>query len=244
VELIMKLHHLVTLAGASVALVACGDNDGTGPNTRTANVRVVNASSSTAAADVFVGNQAAAVASNVPTGTVSANCVNVPAGSQTLDFRQTGTTSTIASTPATTFAADQNYTAILTGSGTAAGTRTAVVLIDDAAVPAPAGGQNAIRFFNATGTTGSIHVTAPGAAPGTASQTGLTSNAATTGGVGGFSTYASTSTQVRMFATGAPTTGTPLVNFTLPALGGNRIATVVLTGAATGSQAIVVTPCT
>lgn len=238
----MKLHHLVTLAGASVALVACGDNDGTGPNTRTANVRVVNASSSTAAADVFVGNQASAVASNIPTGTVSANCVDVPAGSQTLDFRQTGTTSTIASTPATTFAAGQNYTALLTGSGTAAGTRTAVVLTDDA-VPAPASGQNAIRFFNATGTTGNIHVTAPGAATGAASQTGLTSNAATTGGLGGFSTYATTSTQVRMFATGAPTTGTPLVNFTLPALSGNRIATVVLTGAATGLQAIVVAPC-
>ena len=238
----MKLHHLATLAAASVALAACGDDDdGTGPG-NAALVRVVNASPSTAAADVFVGTQTTALGTNIVTGSASANCFGVPAGSQTLGFRQTGATATVASTTPFNFVAGESYTVILAGSGTAAGARSAVVLTDEG-VTAPAAGENAIRFFNATGTAGNIHVTAPGAAPGTASQTGLASNTATTGGSGGFSSYPTASTQIRMFATGTSTAGTPLVNFTLPALGGDRIATVVLTGGAAGAQAFVAVPC-
>ncbi len=134
------------------------------------------------------------------------------------------------------------------GAGAAAGTGTGtdtrqVVVLPDQDVTAPATGQNAIRFFNATGTTSNVYVTAPGAALGAANQTGLTSGAATTGGTGGFSTFPTTSTQIRAFTAGGATTGTPTVNFTIPTLSGNRVATVVLTGGTAGAQAFVVTPC-
>ena len=240
----MKLTHLAPLAALSIVLVGCGDDDdtnGTAPQ-QTALVRVVNASPTTATADVFVGNQNTALGSGIGTGAAGASCFQVPAGNQTLNFRQGGSTTNIASATPFNFVAGQRYTVILTGSGTTAGARQAVVLSDDA-VTAPTTGQNALRFFNATGATGNVHVTAPGAAAGTASQTGLASNTATTGGTGGFTTYPTGSTLVRVFPMGAATTGTPAVNFTIPTLSGNRIATVVLTGGGTGMQAFVVTPC-
>ena len=239
----MKLTHLASLAALSIVLVGCDDDDdnGTQPQ-QTALVRVVNASPSTATADVFVGNQSTALGSGIATGTAGASCFQVPAGSQTLNFRQGGSTTNIASATPFNFVAGQRYTVVLTGTGTTAGSRNAVVLSDDASVTAPATGQNAIRFFNATGTTGNVFVTAPGAALGTASQTGLATNTATTGGTGGYSTYPVASSQVRVF-TGGTTTGTPAVNFTVPTLTGSRIATIVLTGGTTGTQAFVVTPC-
>ena len=239
----MKLTHLASLAALSTVLVACGDDDdnGTQPQ-QTALVRVVNASPSTATADVFVGNQGTALGSGIATGTSGASCFQIPAGSQTLNFRQGGGTANIASATPFNFVAGQRYTVILTGTGTTAGSRNAVVLTDDASVTAPATGQNAIRFFNATGTTGNVYVTGPNAALGAANQTGLATNTATTGGTGGYSMYPTTSSQVRVF-TGTTTTGTPAVNFAITTLTGNRIATVVLVGGTTGAQAVVVTPC-
>jgi hypothetical protein len=238
----MKPYQFASAVALSTLLVACGDDDDNAIEPQpTALVRVVNASPSTATADLFVGGQSTALGTGLATGSASASCLQVPAGSQTLDFRQGGGTS-IASASPFTFAAGQRYTAVLTGSGTTAGSRSVVVLADDATVPAPAAGQNAIRFVNATGTSANVYVTAPGAALGSANQTGLTNNAATTGGTGGFASYPTTSTQIRVFPTGSPTTGTPTVNFTLPALGGSSIATVVLVGG-TGAQAIVATPC-
>jgi hypothetical protein len=186
---------------------------------------------------VFVGNQSTALGSGIATGTAGASCFQVPAGSQTLNFRQGGSTTNVASATPFNFVAGQRYTVILTGTGTTAGSRSAVVLTDDASVTAPATGQNAIRFFNATGTTGNVYVTAPGAALGAASQTGLVSNTATTGGTGGYTSYPVGSSQVRVF-TGGTTTGTPAVNYTIPALTGNRIATVVLTGGHHGNAGL------
>ena len=241
----MKLTHLASLAALSIVLVGCDDDDDDLPGvepTQTALVRVVNASTSTPTADLFVGSQTTAAGTGVATGTAGASCFTVPAGSQTLSFRQGGGTSAIATATPFTFVAGQRYTVILTGSGTAAGARNAVVLSDNA-VTAPAAGQNAVRFFNATSAGTDVYVTAPGAAVGSASQSGLASGTATTGGTGGFTSYPVGSTLVRTFAAGGATSGTPTVNFTIPALAGNRIATVVLTGGAAGSQAFVVTPC-
>ena len=243
----MNLTYLASLAALSIALVGCDDDDDNGTQPQaTALVRVVNASPTTASADLFVGNSSTALGTSTATGTAGTNCVQVPAGSQTLNFRQSGSATNIASATPFSFVSGQRYTVILSGSGTTAGTRSAVVLTDEASVPVPATGQNALRFFNATtGTTGNLNVfvTAPNAALSTANQTGLASNTASTGGTGGFSTYPTASTQIRAFPTGSATTGTPTVNFTLPTLTGNRIATVVLTGGAAGSQAFVVTPC-
>jgi hypothetical protein len=240
----MKPSLFLALAATSIVLVGCDDDDddtGVEPQP-TALVRVVNASSSTPTADLFVGNQSTALGSGIATGSAGAACFSVPAGSQTLSFRQGGGTTSIATGSPFNFVAGQNYTVVLTGSGTAAGARQVLVL-GDANVTAPATGQNAIRFVNATGASGDVYVTAPGAAAGTASQTGLASNTATTGGSGGFSSYPTTSTLVRVFPAGGATSGNPTVNFTIPTLPGNRIATVVLTGGAAGAQAILATPC-
>jgi hypothetical protein len=239
----MKPYTLLALAATSFVVIGCDDDDEPLTTTQpTALVRVVNASSTTSTADVFVGTQSTALGTGIATGSASTNCLAVPSGTQTLNFRQGGGTTNVATGTPFNFVAGQRYTVILTGTGTGTDTRQVVVLTDQD-VTAPATGQNAIRFFNATGTTGNIYVTAPGATLGTANQTGLTSGAATTGGTGGFSTFPTGSTQVRVFPTGAATTGTPTVNFTIPTLTGNRVATVVLTGGATGSQAFVVTPC-
>jgi hypothetical protein len=241
----MKLTYLAPLAALSIVLVGCGDDDGDLPGvepSQTALVRVVNASTSTASTDVFVGNQTTALGLGIASGTAGASCFNIPVGSQTLSFRDRGGTTSIATAAPFTFLAGQRYTVVLTGTGTTSGARSAVVLSDNA-VTAPATGQNAIRFFNASGTSSDVYVTQPGAAAGSASQTGLATNTATTGGTGGFTTYPVASTLVRAFTTGSPTSGTPAVSFTIPALPGNRIATVVLTGGATGAQAFVVTPC-
>jgi hypothetical protein len=240
----MKPYAMLALAATSIVLVGCDDDDDDGLTTvqPTALVRVVNASSTTSTADVFVGTQSTALGTGIAAGSASTNCLAVPAGTQSLNFRQGGGTTNVATGTPFNFVSGQRYTAILTGTGTGTDTRQVVVLTDQD-VTAPAAGQNAIRFFNATGTTGNIYVTAPGATLGTANQTGLTSGTATTGGTGGFSTFPTGSTQVRVFPTGAATTGTPTVNFTIPTLTGNRVATVVLTGGAAGAQAFVVTPC-
>jgi hypothetical protein len=236
----MTLHRYTTIALAALALAACGDDDDTvSPATQPAHVRVVNASAATSSANVYVGTNTTALGTAVATGAGSGSCVDVAAGSQTLNFRQAGGTSTVATAPAFSFTAGQNYTAILTGSTTA--NRNAFVLSDNGAT-APATGQNAIRFVNATGAAADIYVTTPGAALGTASQTALANNASTSGGTGGFSTYPTGNVQVRAFTAGT-TTGTPTVTYTIPSLTGNRIATIVLTGGAAGSQAFVVTPC-
>ncbi len=241
----MKPHLFLALAATSVVLVGCDDDDdddnGVEPQP-TALVRVVNASAATATADLFVGSQSTALGSGIATGSASGTCYGVPVGSQTLSFRQGGGTASIATATPFNFVAGQSYTVVLTGASTAAGARQAIVLSDNG-VTAPATGQNAIRFFNATGASGDIYVTAPGAAAGTASQTGLAANTATTGGTGGFTSYPTGSTLVRMFSAGGATTGTPAVSFTLPALTGNRVATVILTGGTAGAQAFLATPC-
>lgn len=237
----MKLHRLASLALLSTALVACDDDDDNGTQPQpTALLRVVNASSVTPTADLYVGNQSTALGSGIGAGAAGPSCFAVPAGTQTLSFRQGGAATGVASTAPFDFLSGQRYTVLLTGA--AAGTRTAVLLTDNT-VTAPATGQNAIRFFNATGVSGDVYVTAPGASPGTASQTGLANNTATTGGSGGYTNYPTGNTLVRVFPTGGATTGNPIVSFTIPTLPGNRIATVVLTGGAAGAQAFVTTPC-
>ncbi|HKG93788.1 MAG TPA: DUF4397 domain-containing protein [Gemmatimonadaceae bacterium] len=242
----MKLHIGVALLATSVLLVACDDDDDgtTGTNGQTAQVRVVNASSATGGTDVFVGSNSSAAASNVAAGAMGASCFTVPAGSQTLNFRATGGgTTNLASTTAFNFQSGQQYTVVLTGSGTGAGSRSASVLSDNGVTSASAG-NNGLRFFNTTGAATDVYVTAPSGTLGTASVSNVANNSASTGGTlgGGFSSFATGNTQVRTFAAGGATTGTPTVNFTLPTLTGNRMGTVVLTGG-TGTQAFVSMPC-
>lgn len=245
----MKLHIGAALLATSVLLVACDDDDdttGTNNNNQTAQVRVVNASSASGGTDVYIGNATAAATSNVAAGTMGGSCFAVPAGNQTLNFRANGGgTTNLATTSAFNFQAGQQYTVVLTGNGTTAGSRSATVLSDNGVTSATTG-NNGLRFFNATGSAMDVYVTAPGGALGTASTSGLGNNTASSGGTlgGGFSSFATGNTQIRTFTAGSATTGTPAVNFTLPALTGNRMGTVVLTGGTGATQAFVSTPCT
>ena len=217
------------LSGSALVLAACDDDDDDGPTqpTQTAQIRVVNASG--ASVDVLSGTTSVTTALAANTGSTS--CFTVPAGSSTtLAFRAAGGTTNLA-TVTQTLTANQRYTLVLTGTGA---TSTATLLAD--ATTDPTTGNNAIRFVNATATAGDVHVTTPTGTLGTATAAALAAGAATTT----FITVPTANTRVRLFNAGT-TTGTPRVDFTLPTLTGNRVATVVL--ANPGTATFVVTPC-
>lgn len=227
----MQYRHTALVLAALVTIAACDDDDDDGPtgNQGQATVRVVNASSANATVSLNNGNTT--LAPTVAFGTAGA-CVNVPAGSQTLTFR-TGTTN-VAATAATTFAANTKYTVVLSGSGA---TATATVLPD--AFTAPAAGNNAVRFVNATGTAGDVFLTtADGAVTGAPTSGNLAAGAFTT-----FASHANTNVRARLFDVG--TTATPRADVTITGIT-NGPATVVFTPAATvgGATGFVVQPCT
>src|SRR3712207_475231 len=107
----MELRNIARLLALSavLAVAACDDDEdddnGTGPEQEFANVRIVNASSTTANAEVRVGDEV--LAASVPFGQGTAQCVQVPAGSRQLSFRAGG--SQVAQTQSFNFQADQSY---------------------------------------------------------------------------------------------------------------------------------------
>ncbi|MEJ7810810.1 MAG: hypothetical protein WKG32_10420 [Gemmatimonadaceae bacterium] len=229
----MKLRSITTLMalGAMTAVAACGDDDDpVQPPQQFAQVRVVNASS-TASVGLFA-NGTAVTGSTVALAAGSATCVNVPIG-RSLSFRAAGSSTELA-TIATPLTANTPYTIVYYGNA-----QTAV--LSDAGFTDPTTGNNGLRFFNATGTAGDIFVTAPNGTLGTASVPNLAAGTATPG-ASAFGTFPTASTQVRVFNVGT-TTGTPRVNFTLPALTGNRAATVFLTGNAATPAFVVQRSC-
>ena len=236
----MKLRLTALLALFPLALAACGDDDDdpTGP-AQTAQVRFVNAGTFAAGTDVFVGNGGSAITSNLGVGGVGAACVAVPAGNQILTFRQTGTNTNIATAAAFTFQPNQSYTVVLNGSGT---NGQATILSDNAA-PTAGANQNAIRFFNASGAAMDYYLTTQGGAMNNATQANLANNTASTNGTSGFSLFGNDLVQLRGFTAGSATTGTPAVNFTIPALTGSRRATVVVRGAGANPQVLVASGC-
>ena len=225
----------LALALLPVVLIACDDDDdGPTGNQQFANVRVINASPTTATAAVSVGGQSLG---NVAFRSGSATCFQVPVGSQTLTFASGG--SNVATTPAFNFQANQNATVVLFGTGA---TRTATVFADN--FSAAAAGMNQIRFVNAQGTAGDVFVTTPtGAVTGTPSAS-IAAGQASTGGSVGFLAFPTANTRIRLFNTGA-TTGTPRADLTLANLPASRTSTVVFTEAGTpaGATAFQVDPC-
>lgn len=224
-----------TLLAASliVAVAACDDDDPVAPP-QNAQVRIVNASPGTASLDVLRGTTV--IASNIAFRTGSAACIAVPVGAQTLTFRATGTTTTVA-TLNTNFTANQNITVALFG--TTAG-RTAVAFTD--VVTAPATGNAAIRFINASATAGDVYVTTPSGMVGSTSlaQGNLGPNAATTAG---FATFPTANSRIRLFNVGTTTTTRADINpISLPA---NRLTTVFFTdvGTPAGPTSFTVQPC-
>lgn len=146
------------MAVSVLALGACSDDDdnGTGPTTAQAQVRVVHASPDAPAVDVRVDETVALT--NVPFFTAS-GYLPVPPGPRRLRVSPTGTqTFVIDATP--TLDANASYTVIATG---LVANISPLVLVDDRS--APAAGQVKIRVVHAAASAPAVdvYVTAPGA---------------------------------------------------------------------------------
>jgi uncharacterized protein DUF4397 len=226
------------------ALGACSDDNNdnpTPPTPQTAHVRVVNLDQSSANAGLYANGTA--VGNNVGFGTAASSCVDVPVG-QSLSFRSACSATDLGTNATPGLTAGQNYTVVLYRSGTTPQT----AILSDNGVTAPGTENNALRFFNATGTAGDIYVTsAGGTISGTPSSANLASGTATTG-TNAFMTFPTANTQIRMFNVGT-STGTPRVNttFTSSNLSTNRVGTAILTesnmtGTSTNAS-VVAAPC-
>jgi uncharacterized protein DUF4397 len=227
-------HAALVLATLALVVTACDDdNDDDVVNPpQNAQVQFVNASTTTTGS-VDIANGTTTLGS-LATGTASASCQLVPAGSQSGITFKSGTT-TVATLAPFTFEANKRYTVVLFGPN------TATVFIDNFP-DTPAAGQNALRVINATGTAGDVFIAAPNATLTTPTFSNITANGITTN----FQTLNTTATSVSLFNVGT-TTGTPRASFTLASdIGGNRIGTVVLTNAfgTPAATGFLVSPCT
>lgn len=233
---------LSAAALASLALVASCSSDATSPG-ETSNVRFANASSTTATITVQQEERTAIAGLAFQNTNAVAGCASVEHGSsQPTVWFLGGTTNQLASLNVN-FAAGSNYTSVFYGPNNVA------VYLDN--FTAPATGQNAIRFVNATATPGDIYLTAPTdvitstSTPvirnlGASSISGFNSSSAT-GGT--FVSYPSGNTRVRMFNVGV-TTGSPRADFTIGSLPANRVTTVILTlPASNGVTGFTANPC-
>lgn len=226
-------NQLVTLTVLSL-LAACGSDKTTSPKT-TASVRIVNASSSTSSLNASTtSSQSLSSGLNFQNGNAPTTCSTVNSGAQTINFTS-GTSTTNIGSVTYTFLPGQNYTIVYYG------TNNAVVYPET--FTAPATGNMALRFVNATGSAGDVYLTTP---TGTISGTPTVQNLAA-GSVSGFNsssapggvfvnTYPSANTRIRLFNVGA-TTGTPRADFTIGSMAANRVGTVVLTPAPSGGSA-------
>lgn len=220
------------LLAALIVAGACGGSDSTSPK-NTANVRVVNASSSTANLNATAGTQSLSSGLSFQNTNAAATCTSINSGSQTINFTSGSSTTNIGSVTYN-FLAGQNYTVVYYG------TNNAVVYPET--FTAPATGNNALRFINATGSAGDIFLTTP---TGTVSGTPTVPNLAA-GSVSGFNsssapggtfvnTYPVANTRVRLFNVGQ-TNGTPRADFTIGTMAANRVGTVVLSPAPSGGS--------
>ncbi|HEY7236206.1 MAG TPA: DUF4397 domain-containing protein [Gemmatimonadaceae bacterium] len=237
---------LSAAALASLALVvsSCSGSDATEPG-ETANVRFANASATTSTITVQEEERTAVAGLAFQNTNAAAGCASVEHGtSQNTVWFLGGTTNQLASMDVN-FGSGNNYTSVFYGPNNVA------VYLDS--FTAPATGQNAIRFVNATSSAGDIYLTAPSdvitstSTPtignlGASQISGFNSSSAT-GGT--FVSYADNLTRVRMFDVGV-NTGTPRADFTIDgaSLPSNRVTTVILTPAASsGATGFNVNPC-
>jgi Domain of unknown function (DUF4397) len=226
----------------SIALVAaCGGDNTTAPE-EAANVRVVNASPTTTTISAANEGRTVAFTLNYQNTNAPANCGLVEQDNDArLDFGNGGNGMGLARIEFP-FAAQQNYTVVLFGPN------NATVFPD--VFTAPAAGNNAIRFINATGTAGDVYLTTPTAnivGPPTVANlaAGQASGFNASSAPGGtFSFFSTDNTRVRLFDPGV-TTGTPRADFTISNLPANRVATVVLAPPPVGGSttAFMVNPC-
>ena len=217
---------------ASLALVACGDDDPTEPD-EVANVRIVNASPSTGA--ITANSDESIIATNVAfqTSTLSGGCGTVEHDDDAeIEFFSAGTTNGLGEIEYN-FEAQKSYTVVFYAANNAKVYPETFTL--------PAAGNNALRFINASGSVGDVYLTTttagisgsptvPALAFGEAS--GFNSGSAP-GGT--FVEYPQSNIRVRLFDVGQ-TTGTPRADFTIPAIATNHVATIVLSAPGGGSS--------
>ena len=215
----------LTLAIPLLALAACGDDDdddltGTG---NTATVRFVNATGTSY--DAALNGTVGTGSGNLGFGG-STSCMTLNATTPGLTFRNAGTTTTVSGfTP--NFQRGGSYTVVaVPGTG---GTTQFITL---PSTNTPASGQAGVRVFNAAQGFGNfdVHVTAPGAALGTANATNVTTGNASSW----FNTSGGTS-QVR-FATAG--TQNVALNFGNQNFTAGQNATIVIAPPAAGSTTL------
>ena len=230
---------LSAAALASVGLLAACSSDATKPN-ETANTRFVNASSTTPA--LTATNEGRGAASNLAFQNTNApvGCSTVEHGSdEEIVFTLGGGTTGLGSIKSQ-FNVNNNYTVVFYGPNTAA--------VYPDAFTAPGNGLNALRFINATGAAGDIYLTAPNdGISGSPTISNLANNQVSgqsNNAPGGtFVNYGTSQTRVRLFNVGSQVN--PRADFTISQLPSNRVGTVVLTPAPSGSSTtgFVVTVC-
>jgi hypothetical protein len=223
---------LSAAALASVGFVAACSSDATNPN-ETAHSRFVNASAGTASLTATNEGRGVANGLNFQNTNAPAGCSTVEKGSdEQIDFFLGGTSTGLGSIKAQIIA-QNNYTVVFYAPNTAA------VYPDQ--FTAPGAGLNALRFINATGSAGDIYLTDPSVIVVSGSPTiGNLANNQVSGfnsssAVGGtFVNYPTGQTRVRLFAVGSQVN--PRADFTISQLPANRVGTVVLTPAPSGSS--------
>jgi hypothetical protein len=224
---------------AVLALGACDDDDDPSGPQGSAQVRIVNAttSASTASLNVFRGNTS--LTANVPAGNASACSANltVPAGNQTLNVRRPAQT-TNDEVITHNFLDDQRYTIVIYG--TQADMRH-IVIQDEATQGTGAATARRLRFVNAStnATAGDVFArsTTTGNPTGAATVSNVASGATGTASGSAYIEVPNANTFFQLFNTGTGTTGgtvrstVDLSNLTLPT---SRNATVVFTDATSG----------
>jgi hypothetical protein len=217
------------------ALLACDDDANVVKPIPTAATILINATGIDTLGMLRPGPSVPIVFARFRTGSP---CINIPAGEQTLRFRQIRATTDVA-TADETFDVGGRYTIVVSGMGT---TRTVATLRDEYTPPDTAT-SNLVRFINATSTPGDVYANAPGAAVGAP----VVSNLAVigTGDPPAFVTLPRASTQIRLFNVGTAT-GTPRANFTLTVPAATRVTNVVFLdpGTPAGATAVRADLCT
>lgn len=223
------------------ALVTGCSSDSTEPD-EIANVRIVNLSPANPTITANHEDHTVQAGVALMTSTLSGGCGTVERGSdEQIDFFTAGTSNGLGSVQYN-FEAGKNYTVIFYGPSNAK--------VYPEVFNLPANGNNAIRFINATGTAGDVYLTQSSVTNVSGSPTvaalaaGAASGTSTSAPGGTFAEYSTANTRVRLFNVGQQT-GTPRADFTFNVMPSNRVATIILTPAPSGSSttAFMVGPC-
>lgn len=222
---------LVALASV-ITVVGCSKDDNTSPSNNTANVRIINASSTTTGLNAMAGSTSLSSGLNFQNTNMPATCAAIPAGTQTINFTSGTSSTNIGSVANYDFQAGQNYTVVYYGNNNA--------VVYPESFTSPTSGNYGARFINATGSPLDIYVGAPGTKWTSTSTPAVSALAdgsvsgfnATTAAGGTFGTYPVANTYMQAFGAGSnPSTATALGTYTIGSMSTTGAQTVVFTSA-------------